>query len=254
MRKPALFLLAFAGIAGAANYPRVDAVLGELDAHVVEMRAAFAKLPGSAADKSWVKSKLQHMVDVDQYVRKASMSPPGAVSSPEEFAELKGQLSRRMMEVDARNTRELKTLLETYRWFTIREFDAVADRNAWLLVQHADADPEFQKRVLKILEPLVKSGDTSPRSFAYLYDRVAASPQDSGSRQLQRFGTQGQCSGPGTWDPHPVEDPAKLDERRREFGLEPLEEYRRAFKDICQESLEETLRKLDGTTAPKPAP
>ncbi|MBC8025244.1 MAG: hypothetical protein H7Y89_04585 [Steroidobacteraceae bacterium] len=254
MKMCVLVVTVFAGIASAANYPRVDAILGEFDAHVAQMRAGFAKLPGSAEDKSWVKSKLQHMVDVDQYARKATMSPGGAVSSPEEFAELMGQVSRRAMEVDARNTRELKLLIEKYGWFTIREFDAAADRNAWLLVQHADADPEFQKRVLKVLEPLVKSGGTSPRNFAYLFDRVAVSVQNAEGRKVQRFGTQGQCSGPGTWDPHPVEDPAKLDERRREVGLEPLAEYQRAFKDICKESIEETLRKLGGATGPKVTP
>lgn len=135
--------------------------------------------------------------------------------------------------MDVRHIQELKPLLDRYGWFTVREFDAIADRNAWLLVQHADADPELQRRVLKLLEPLTKTGDASPKNFAYLFDRVAVSLQNPDGRKLQRYGTQGQCSGPGTWTPHPVEDPANLDERRRAVGLEPLADYQRLFKDLC---------------------
>jgi hypothetical protein len=254
MKMLALIFVAAAGVASSANYPRVDAAIRDFDAHVAGMRTAFAKLPGTAADKSWVKSKLQHMVDVDQYARNAAMSMGAARLSPEETIELTNQLSRRVSDVDARNIQELEPLLAKYGWFTIREFDAAADRNAWLLVQHADADPELQRRVLKILEPLTATGDTSAKHFAYLFDRVAVNLQNPEGRKLQRYGTQGQCSGPGTWDPHPVEDPASLDERRRAVGLEPLVEYQRLFKDLCRESTEETLRKLRGTTGSRATP
>jgi hypothetical protein len=233
MKLLAPILLSVANIATAANYPGVDAAIRDFDTHVADMRAEFAKLPGTAADKSWVKSKLQHMVDVDQYARGSIMSAGGARRSPEETAELMTQLSRRIMEVDTRHIQELKPLLDRFGWFSIREFDAIADRNAWLLVQHADTDPELQRRVLKLLEPLTKTGDTSLKNFAYLFDRVAVSLQNPEGRKLQRYGTQGQCSGPGTWTPHPVEDPANLDERRRAVGLEPLADYQRLFKDLC---------------------
>jgi hypothetical protein len=234
MKMLALVFIAVAGTASAANYPRVDAAIREFDVHVAGMRAAFAKVPGTAADKSWVKAKLQHMVDVDQYARNAAMSAGGAGLPPEESTELSNQLSRRVMEIDSRHLREFEPLLDQYGWFTIREFDAIADRNAWLLVQHADSAPELQRRVLKRLEPLTKTGDTSPKNFAYLFDRVAVSLQNPERRELQRYGTQGMCSGPGTWEPHPVEEPAKLDERRRAVGLEPLVEYQRLFKDLCR--------------------
>jgi hypothetical protein len=234
MKMLALVFIAVAGTASAANYPRVDAAIRDFDAHVAGMRAAFAKVPGTAADEVWVKAKLQHMVDVDQYARNAAMSAGGAALPLEETTELASRLSRRLEEVDARHIQELEPLLERYGWFTIRQFDAIADRNAWLLVQHADSAPELQRRVLKVLEPLTKTGDTSLKNFAYLFDRVAVSVQDPERRELQRYGTQGQCSGPGTWEPHPVEEPAKLDERRRAVGLEPLVEYQRLFKDLCR--------------------
>jgi hypothetical protein len=234
MKMLALVFLAVAGMASAANYPRVDAAIAEFDLHVAGMRAAFAQIPGTAADKSWAKAKLQHMVDVDQYARNAATSAGAAGLPPAETAELATRLTLRLEEVDARNIRELKPLLARYGWFTIRDFDANADRNAWLLVQHADSDPELQRRVLKLLEPLTKTGDTSLKNYAYLFDRVAVSLQNPERRELQRYGTQGACSGPGTWEPHPVEEPAKLDERRRAAGLEPLADYQRLFKDLCK--------------------
>ena len=85
MKLLALVFIAAAGAVSAANYPRVDEAIRDFDTHVAVMRAEFAKLPGTAADKAWVKSKLQHMVDVDQYARATSMAP-GAVSSPAERA------------------------------------------------------------------------------------------------------------------------------------------------------------------------
>jgi hypothetical protein len=254
MKLLALICAALVGAASAANYPRTEAALRDFDEHVAGMRAAFAKLPGDAADKTWVKAKLQHMVDVDQYARAAAMSPGAVSSSPAEQAELQGQLARRVLEIDSRNIQELKPLLQKYGWFTIREFDSNADRNAWLLIQHADSDPELQRRLLQTLEPLTKTGETSPRNFAYLFDRVAVSVQNPKGRELQRFGTQGQCSGPGTWEPHPVEDPASLDERRRAAGLEPIAEYRLLFKDLCRESTDETLRKLRESAGTQAAP
>ena len=109
--------------------------------------------------------------------------------------------------------------MKIYPWFTISEFGLEGNQNAWLLVQHADHDPPFQRQVLTILEPLAAKGETNPKKYAYLYDRVASSFAEPKERKLQRYGTQGMCSGPGTWEPLPVEDPDKLDERRAAIGL-----------------------------------
>ncbi|MDF3020616.1 MAG: hypothetical protein K0Q92_1919 [Steroidobacteraceae bacterium] len=36
------------------------------------------------------------------------------------------------------------------------------------------------------------------------------------------------------WTPYPVEEPEKLEERRRAAGLFPMAEYLDMFKDICR--------------------
>ena len=35
----------------------------------------------------------------------------------------------------------------------------------------------------------------------------------------QRFGTQGRCTGPGRWKPRELEDPARVDQLREEYGV-----------------------------------
>jgi hypothetical protein len=184
------------------------------------------------------------MVDVDQYMRMYMETPAiRALSDAERFEFNQKFLPTRWQAVDARNTADLKELLKIHSWFTISEFGAEADKNAWLLVQHADDDREFQLRVLNILEPLAARGESQPKLHAYLFDRLAAHLRNPAERKLQRFGTQGQCTGPGKWEPFPVEDPASLDERRAKVDLPPLAEYQKMFVDVCRESTEESNRK-----------
>lgn len=122
------------------------------------------------------------------------------------------------------NTQWLKTIVARRGWFTTSRDGEEADKAAWLIVQHSDHDPAFQEQVLLILEGLRAKGDTNPRNYAYLYDRVA----DNAGRK-QRFATQGRCVGPGDWQPFPVEDQANIEAIRKQAGLPPLSEYRTWF-------------------------
>jgi hypothetical protein len=222
------------GAALATGYPRVDEDLAPFDLRVAQLKQEFAKTPPAPNDKEWVKAKLKHMVDIDQYVRQPFDIPEVRKYSEEERAEFWRRISVRFMGIDRENTAELKKLLKIYPWFTISEFGPEANQNAWLLVQHADQDPPFQRHMLTILEPLAAKGETNPKNYAYLYDRVASSFQNPTERKLQRYGTQGQCTGPGTWEPLPVENPDKLDERRAAIGLPPMAEYKMLFVTQCK--------------------
>ena len=238
----ALLLCSWIAVAGASEFLAVDAEIKAIDARVAELQQEFAKIPPAPNDKDWVKAKLAHMVEVDQYVRSKTQVPAGLKEDGERY-EYTQRVADRMGEVDHQNTADLKALLRTYRWFTINEFGERASLNAWLLVQHADADAAFQREVLAILEPLAAKGETNPKNYAYLYDRVASSFQNPAARKPQRYGTQGQCSGPGTWEPLPVEDPDKLEARRAEMGLSSMAEYKKNFVNLCHESTEESIRR-----------
>jgi hypothetical protein len=219
----------------ADSFPKVDADLAEYDAAIETMKAAFSSTPEDAASKDWIAKKLQHMVDIDQHMRKAAMSIPHERQYTE--AEQKyfwSQFMNRFLDLDRQNTADLKSLLKTHSWFTISKFGKKCDNNAWLLVQHADHDPDFQKEILTKLEKLYLTGETRPQNYAYLFDRVALSSSDPSKRQPQRYGTQGHCVAPGKWEPFPIEDEANVDTRRAEVGLPPLAAYIAGFQDICK--------------------
>ena len=58
--------LTIAQVAHASNYSQVDADI---------LNSAFNQIPANPPDPEWVKTKLQHSVDVDQYMRKYSSTP-----------------------------------------------------------------------------------------------------------------------------------------------------------------------------------
>ncbi|MEM7309637.1 MAG: DUF6624 domain-containing protein [Planctomycetota bacterium] len=179
-------------------------------------------------DPKAVAARLAKMFQVDQLMRREIAGPMNALAgwgTDEPAAEALLSFGR---EIDSAHTAELKQLLQLHHWFTISEFGPAADQNAWLLAQHADLDVDFQREVLARLTELWPVGETSPRNFAYLYDRVARA-----EGRPQRYGTQGACAGPGRWEPHPLEDPERVDELRAAMGLEPLEAYVAFASKMC---------------------
>jgi hypothetical protein len=113
----------------------------------------------------------------------------------------------------------LRRILETHEWIKIPVFGADADHNAWLLVQHADHDIEFQKAVLNRLARIYPLGETKACHYAYLYDRIA---QNTGLPQ--KYGTQSSFIN-NIWVLHPLQDATQVNTYRAEVGLEPLHEY-----------------------------
>jgi hypothetical protein len=120
--------------------------------------------------------------------------------------------------IDAASTAFMRRAMDQIGWFSISGYGEDADAMAWLLVQHADDDRELQTEVLDTLSDLAAAGETAPRNYAMLFDRVAV-----GTGRPQRYGTQGTCSG-GRWLPMDIEDRDGVDARRAELGLEPLAE------------------------------
>jgi hypothetical protein len=241
MKVFALLLLASTS-ALAADSSRVAEMLREYDAQAERLAARFPTTPPDQ-DITWLRAKLANMAALDQLARAILAGPQLRELAADDRQILDHALTARLKEVDAMNRVTLSALVKTHGWFTIDRYGAQTDHDAWLIVQHADADPDFQRQMLTLLEPLAARGATDPKNFAYLFDRVAVSWNDSSQRKLQRFGTQGQCSGPGAWEPLPVEDPEHLEERRAQAGLEPMTTYKAYFRDVCVESTEDALRR-----------
>lgn len=137
----------------------------------------------------------------------------------DEKAIVVSRLGQAMAERDRRNTRWLKAVVEKNGWPKISEVGERASGRAWLLVQHADADPPFQLKALRLMEPMVATGEVSKRNYAYLYDRVMLKIVGA-----QRYATQATCKD-GKRVPLPLEDGAAVDARRKDVGLKPLAGY-----------------------------
>lgn len=173
----------------------------------------FAVAPAMAADKPTrpaLRAELLAMEVEDQAVRRAE--PPNF---------------ERWREVDQVNRERLKAIVKAHGWPTIDMVGADGATAAWIMAQHADAEPEFQREVLRLMEPLVKSGQASAKDYAYLYDRTHVP---------QRFGTQGVCTGPDRWEPFDIEDIAGVNARRRALGMPTMADYASKFKLLCKNS------------------
>ena len=96
---------------------------------------------------------------------------------------------------------------------------------AWLLVQHADADSQFQRKCLDLMAKLPK-GEVSQVQFGFLTDRVLLA---EGKKQI--YGTQFHAVD-GKLQPRPLEDEANVDKRRADIGLRPLADYAKALEKI----------------------
>lgn len=140
----------------------------------------------------------------------------------------KGNVSQadysRWAAVDAANQKRLKQIVEQYGWPAASMVGTDGANAAWLLAQHADSDEAFQRRVLALMEPLVKTGEANAKDFAYLWDRT---------HYPQRYGTQGTCVSPNQWQPFEIEDIEHVEARRRDAGMPPLREYAALFTDLC---------------------
>jgi hypothetical protein len=90
---------------------------------------------------------------------------------------------------------------------------------AWLLAQHADRDPAFQRRCLDLLTAAVERGEATAVQQAYLTDRVLLH-----EGQPQEYGTQA-IARDGQFVARKLRDPDHVDERRARAGLSPLAGY-----------------------------
>ncbi len=208
-----------------------EAVLAEwmrIEDEQFRLEAEMSGIREDADDVGWVRARLANMVAVDQLLRSSMMLPAEKGWDAETSQAFMRVLGPRTVEVDTANTHELRALVERHGWFNISTFGAPADRDAWLLVQHADRDLDFQKSILVVLEELVPLGETSPSNFAYLHDRVA-----SAEGRPQSYGTQGLCVG-ANWEPNPLEDPEGVDELRSSVGLGTLAEYKAICSQLCR--------------------
>ena len=141
-----------------------------------------------------------------------------------------------MCTADEENLHWLKAQVAGKGWFDAGRYGSSADHAAWLMVQHADGDPEYQARIAQLLEPKLETKDTSPQNFASLVDRVAVR-----AGRPQTYATQMECVDGQSLAPR-VEDAAGLDTRRAAMGLEPYLKQVEQRKHLFHKAEQRTAR------------
>jgi hypothetical protein len=140
----------------------------------------------------------------------------------------------RMADVHRRNAARLAEIIAGRGWPGRGLAGEDGARAAWVILQHAIGDPPLQRRGLEVLRAAVAAGEAPAWQAAYLEDRIRYF-----EGRPQKYGTQYDWDESGQLNPHPVEDPAGVDERRRGVGLGPLAENTRRLR-------EETARSGEG--------
>src|SRR5690554_1867636 len=169
----------------------------------------------SESEKNALKNELKNMVEIDQI---AAYIPQGKYKdyTPEQWNRFKDS-------VFITNKTNLEKIYKRYGFLGFDKVGKEGSNDFWLLVQHCDEFPEFQKNVLKSMIIEVKKNNENPRNYAYLYDRVKV---NGGEKQL--FGTQVSYEINTTARAIPKNvliDSVKVDKLRQKYNLESLKDY-----------------------------
>ena len=121
--------------------------------------------------------------------------------------------------VDIANTQRMQDIVTEYGWPVTSLVGQDGAQAAWLLVQHADKKPDFQKQCLELLQEAVEASEASPKNMGYLLDRVRVN-----FGQPQVYGTQ--ChTVDGELVSREIENAEQVDQRRAAIGLGLVAEY-----------------------------
>lgn len=162
-----------------------------------------------------LRAELLARQETDQAVRNEALRrwPPGTPIDTDD------PMHQRWLQVDRDNTSWLADVIDAHGWPGRRLVGEDGANAAWLLAQHADHDPTFQRHCLDLLTAAVAAGEAEPVNLAYLTDRVAVHegrPQVYGT-QLRREGSRSV--------PAEIASPELVEQRRAKVGLMPLADY-----------------------------
>lgn len=129
----------------------------------------------------------------------------------------------KLRNVYEKNTVKLCDIIKTSGWPTTPLVDREGVVAAFEILKNGGTY-ELQRDLLPVIVAVIKKDPVQKSHFAGLYDRLRVS---AGMKQL--FGTQAVSMG-GFLILYPIDDPAKVDARRAEFNLVPLDLYIRGLE------------------------
>lgn len=139
--------------------------------------------------------------------------------------------------IDKAHSDRLKEIVDHIGWPTRDLVGLKATQAAYMVIQHAGHDVEFQNRCLALMVDLVQEGELPASYLALLTDRIRVF-----QNQPQVFGTQMTMARNemGVMVPTPtvpIEDPAHLNDRRALMGMAPHEQFVEAIHIAYEASL-----------------
>lgn len=142
-------------------------------------------------------------------------------------------VTQKILLVDSLNFIHIQSLFNKHGYLGFDKIGERSSRSFWLLVQHADKHRDFQDSVLTAMKIEADRGNAFMSNYAYLLDRVKV---NKGEPQV--YGTQMMFnSAKTTYEPRTVIEPEKLNERRKEVGLDTIEKYIKSMNKRYYKSL-----------------
>lgn len=120
-------------------------------------------------------------------------------------------------EKDSLNFLKIEKILDEYGWLGADAIGEQGNKTLFLVIQHSDL--ETQLKYLPMMREALKKGNAEGKDFALLVDRIA---MEQGNRQI--YGSQIKIDGDEFYV-YPIIEPEKVNERRADVGLEPIEDY-----------------------------
>ncbi|UTH72483.1 DUF6624 domain-containing protein [Chromobacterium sp. IIBBL 290-4] len=127
---------------------------------------------------------------------------------------------------DQANQRMLDEVTARCGWPRTPDVDKPAVHAAFMILQHASTDPkdiEYRRRYWPMLQESQRRGDLDASVLALFEDRMLLQ-----EGKPQKYGTQVDAH-EGVTVSQPLQDPARLDERRKAVGLPPICQYLQLF-------------------------
>jgi hypothetical protein len=182
----------------------------------INYTGTYGQVPGNI---SALKVKLEKLFDDDQRIR-VTLDSLIDLNGYESIA-VQSYIKKTMIKIDSVNTFEVINILKTNGWLGTDKVGMKGNAALFVIIQHGSL--KTQETYLPLLRKSVKLGKSSPVNLGMLEDRIALS-----KHKKQVYGTQIWTKDDGSLFIAPVITPDKLDERRKEIGLEPISDYAKA--------------------------
>ncbi len=147
----------------------------------------------------------------------------------------------RMEDVHRANAEALRAIIGAHGWPDEALVGTEGAEAAWLVAQHAIAEPDFMRECRRLVDEASLAGRVPRWQFAYLDDRIRTF-----EGKPQRFGTQVDLTpdGPAL---NALDDPDQVDARRREAGLGSIDASLSRLRDAPLPTRDEyAIRQAEG--------